>query len=437
MMAVDKNVRSMKFIKSVVMYKYFFIIFLLISLKGKGQPIFITDQTLLYSVDINSCSTRLVGNTDQLFNDIALTPDGKLWGIYIGKLYSIDTATAKVTYIGFSRRNLGSSLVALSDSVLMDEWKGKLVALNVHTLQSVTLGKLGEQSLGDLAWYDNDLYMCAGPLLFKIILDSINNTVTSVTAINDFNHQIPVCQALATASFPGFANSLVGWDEGNGTAYKICPFDASYEQICEPIGFGPQGAASMRLPVQDPLPVSCSQILPVHYFNFTYFTVNNAVKLQWQTAREINSNYFVIERSVDGINFSPIGKVNASGNSNLLKEYSFVDDAPLGENYYRLKEVDLDGAVSYSKILQVKMRQAEALNIIGNPVQNVLHLQINVSLSQANYLSVFDFTGRRLKTFNVQNGIQDIDVSFIPSGTYVLQLIASDGKEYNKVFVKK
>jgi hypothetical protein len=184
---------------------------------------------------------------------------------------------------------------------------------------------------------------------------------------------------------------------------------------------------------------SCS--LPVDLLNFTATSINNTVKLQWQTTNEINSDYFTIERSSDGLSFSGIGKVNAAGNSNGLKQYEFIDQTPLsqgrgvgGEAYYRLKEVDLDGNYKYSNILLVKMPQVQPLIIMGNPVQN--NLQINIASSQTNYLSIFDFTGRRLNSFTAQSGVQNIDVSSLTAGTYVLQMITADGQVYDKVFVK-
>jgi hypothetical protein len=71
-----------------------------------------------------------------------------------------------------------------------------------------------------------------------------------------------------------------------------------------------------------------------------------------------------------------------------------------------------------------------------NPVQNSLHIQINDLQSQTNQLTIFDFTGRRVKTTNVQNGNQNIEVSSLSSGVYILQLITADGEIFNKQFIK-
>ena len=69
------------------------------------------------------------------------------------------------------------------------------------------------------------------------------------------------------------------------------------------------------------------------------------VDVKWSTSREINSNYFLIERSTDAITYEEIAKLDAAGNSNQTLNYSFTDKFPHpGNNYYRLKQVDINGA---------------------------------------------------------------------------------------------
>jgi hypothetical protein len=181
---------------------------------------------------------------------------------------------------------------------------------------------------------------------------------------------------------------------------------------------------------------NCSGDLGVDLLDFTVTPINNSVHLQWQTASETNSSYFSIEKSADGINFSSIGTVNAAGNSSTLKQYSFTDNTPFYINYYRLKEVDLDGKLTYSNILLVKIAGTNSFTILQNPVQNNLQLQVNAAQSQTNNLSIFDITGRRWKTFTAQNGLQNVDVSLLPSGTYFIKMTASNGQSFEKMFVK-
>ncbi|MEO7983617.1 MAG: hypothetical protein ABI688_06020 [Bacteroidota bacterium] len=85
---------------------------------------------------------------------------------------------------------------------------------------------------------------------------------------------------------------------------------------------------------------------------------NNGVQLQWQIAAELNTERFEIERSADGVNFTKIGTVASSGSSNTTKDYSFPDNSPATVNYYRIKQIDKDGKVNYSKTLSVKFKGA-------------------------------------------------------------------------------
>jgi hypothetical protein len=410
----------------LAMRRLIFILFVFVGVSGfSQQPVFVNDgEGNLYSVGLNNCTFYLIGKT-KIFGDIAFTPDGKLWGLNNG-LYEIDTTNLSLTLIGTSIGTDGVALVALNDSTLLDEVNDSLFGINVRTAKSSNMGYIGSEASGDFSWLGNDLYMTSGyNQIIKIALNNSFTSVVSFEALNSINNPTPEFLGLATVSFNGL-DSLIGFSYNN-TAYKISPIDGSVQLLCSSLPEFINGAASISFPTS----------LPVTLLNFTSTLLNNTVKLQWQTTTEINSSYFLIERSNDGVNFSGIGKVNAAGNSNAIKQYSFIDKTPLAdEAFYRLKEVDLDGNYKYSNILLVKMPQVQPLIIMGNPVLNNLQLTIDNLQSSTSYLSIFDFTGRRLKSLSAQNGVQDIDVSFLSSGTYVLQMITADGQMYDKVFVK-
>ncbi len=98
--------------------------------------------------------------------------------------------------------------------------------------------------------------------------------------------------------------------------------------------------------------------LPVKLISFTTEANGNKVSLQWSTASEINNDHFVIEKSLNGIDFSILTNIKGAGNSNSIKQYSY-NDSPVnpGTIYYRLKQIDFDGKYEY---LEVK-----AVSIIG------------------------------------------------------------------------
>ncbi|MEP1032824.1 choice-of-anchor D domain-containing protein [Ekhidna sp.] len=94
--------------------------------------------------------------------------------------------------------------------------------------------------------------------------------------------------------------------------------------------------------------------LPVELLTFAGYALNNQVELEWTTAVEINNDYFEVQHSLDGIEFSTIDMVDGNGSSNELLSYNFIHQSPaLGNNYYRLKQVDFDGAEEIHPIIQV------------------------------------------------------------------------------------
>ena len=92
-------------------------------------------------------------------------------------------------------------------------------------------------------------------------------------------------------------------------------------------------------------------ILPVELLSFAAKEISgNLIQLDWKTASETNNDYFIVEKSTDGMNFTPIGLVKGSGNSTINHNYSFLDKKNEGIQlyYYRLQQVDYDGTRNFS-----------------------------------------------------------------------------------------
>lgn len=94
--------------------------------------------------------------------------------------------------------------------------------------------------------------------------------------------------------------------------------------------------------------------LPITLQSFAANLKNNKVYLEWTTSSEINNAKFNVERSHNGVDFSGIAEVAGAGNSQVIRNYSSVDEAPLpGVSYYRLKQTDFNGTFTYSNIVAV------------------------------------------------------------------------------------
>lgn len=129
--------------------------------------------------------------------------------------------------------------------------------------------------------------------------------------------------------------------------------------------------------------------------------INQRVILTWATSQELNNEYFRVERSVDNILFEGIVDVSSQGNSNRIQTYRTYDMFPQeGLNYYRLKQVDLDGTFSYSKILEVLFTPSDYPGIRLYP--NILSVDKPITLETPNregqsiLLELVDMAGRSL-----------------------------------------
>lgn len=168
--------------------------------------------------------------------------------------------------------------------------------------------------------------------------------------------------------------------------------------------------------------------LPIELVSFDAIDVSDGrVQLRWVTASEENNEYFQIERSDDGISFEAIGRVEGAGYSDELLEYEYVDELPtLGENYYRLKQIDFDGKFDFSDIVTVKITEGvEDFSFYPNPFRDELNLKVKAPLNDGSYLQIMNIYGQLINRIDLPENSESnftIDLSQLDSGTYVIML---------------
>ena len=92
-------------------------------------------------------------------------------------------------------------------------------------------------------------------------------------------------------------------------------------------------------------------ILPVVWSGFNLSQHEDRILIEWSTSEEINNDYFLVQRSADGVNFEAISKVSGMGSVTVEKQYKAYDKTPhFRLNYYRIKQVDYDGRYDFSEI---------------------------------------------------------------------------------------
>ena len=171
----------------------------------------------------------------------------------------------------------------------------------------------------------------------------------------------------------------------------------------------------------------CANPLPV---DLTYFEGNvegASVVLKWETATETDNDYFVLEASTDGARFETIAEIEGAGTISTPQFYSFKDDNPVdGVNYYRLKQVDMDGDFEYFKTVSVEIeREATVFAVTPNPVRNIARIQLNENISSEAHLELVTMTGQTIKMVNVTSdqGVQEVMMNDLPSGVYYIRLV--------------
>lgn len=113
--------------------------------------------------------------------------------------------------------------------------------------------------------------------------------------------------------------------------------------------------------------------LPVTFVSFAAKAEGQIANLAWSTTAETNSERFDIQRSQNGKDWKIIGSVSANGESKTILSYSFSDNNPLnGQNFYRLKMIDLDSTFAYSRINNVAFENKSLVNVYPNPAINEL-----------------------------------------------------------------
>ncbi|SFE81501.1 beta strand repeat-containing protein [Thermoflexibacter ruber] len=145
--------------------------------------------------------------------------------------------------------------------------------------------------------------------------------------------------------------------------------------------------------------ISPSVILPVELISFQALAQENAALLTWETVWERGNDYFEVQKSTNGKNFFGIGRVQGKGTSQNKNFYQLIDNEPFkGINYYRLKQVDLDGKVNYSKIISLYFSGGEEIfNIFPNPSTD-LDIAILLSAKAGNllHIKVIDANGKNI-----------------------------------------
>ncbi len=174
-------------------------------------------------------------------------------------------------------------------------------------------------------------------------------------------------------------------------------------------------------------------LLPIQMQEFNANLVDQVVELDWQTEQEKDSDYFLVEHSLDGLEWTELGRVAAAGNSTNLTTYQFVDKHPfVGVNYYRIREYDYQGnaMVSEMKAIDYQMNQNESIQVFPNPTSKQITVSLLASEMATITVEIYDMTGRKLlekehRTISKGYHQETVDMSALDAGVYMLKVTSN------------
>ena len=196
--------------------------------------------------------------------------------------------------------------------------------------------------------------------------------------------------------------------------------------------------------------VGSAGTLPVELITFNGKRVNEKAELNWVTASEVNNDYFIVERSSNNKTFTAIGeKVKGAGNSNTVNQYQVYDNDAIAfatQNaiqtiYYRLRQVDFDGTINYSKVISISATEDAVgfdASVYPNPFNGTIHVNVSTNTNEETHLEVYDLNGKTVYSQTITTLVGNTnfmitDLDKIPAGMYFVKISQSDNTKIVKI----
>lgn len=185
--------------------------------------------------------------------------------------------------------------------------------------------------------------------------------------------------------------------------------------------------------------------LPVQFLGISAVQKGSGISVNWSTAAEYNNKYFDVQKSVDGTTWTTFAKVDGAGNSSSVLKYNAYDAKPVaGYNYYRIKQVDIDGKADYSSVVKVKISiEKTAVTVLANPFVTNITVDFLSNSSQSVSIRLTDVTGKTIATdkWQIAKGSSRLTldkVAGLQRGMYIFTVMDSNGEViYNNKLVKQ
>ncbi|MCR9174342.1 MAG: T9SS type A sorting domain-containing protein [bacterium] len=176
-----------------------------------------------------------------------------------------------------------------------------------------------------------------------------------------------------------------------------------------------------------------SSPLPIGLTDYYVDCENGSPALHWSTASEVNNDYFSIEKSRDGIQYSVVATIDGNGSTNQTSNYQWTDETPFfGATYYQLTQTDFDGTKTMLGLRSADCRASENIQIYPNPIESNVHVYVNTACT----ISIIDHVGKLVYENKLEVGDNGIRLETIATGVYSARFIFDSGHVENRQIVK-
>ena len=181
----------------------------------------------------------------------------------------------------------------------------------------------------------------------------------------------------------------------NSTMLSVCEVPSICAYLANPSNSATISGNATGCATRIEVETACAA-LPIDLVYFQVEIVDDKPSLSWQTASETNNDYFQVEHSMDGHEFIEIGRVEGNRTTMKLNNYIFSHQTPIvGTNYYRLMQMDFDGAFEYSKVISIDYQNSDnKVLVFPNPSNGLVNIHIENPSNQRMIVKVADNFGR-------------------------------------------
>ena len=389
---------------------------------GTGNKLVMTGTTLQtinssggitsgVSLEINNAAGVKLINDLFLENDLIFT---------LGLFYTNDFT---ITILGAITGASSAKYISTSDELNVSSTNGGLSRLVDIT---VPANQIVEYPIGP-----NGIYFMPATLNANSGTDYDNFTarvtplgtggVTPTDATKCIQYQWEIENSGAAANINLELQWMVGTEGSNfvgGSGLVIGHWNGSKFDVIDPATYNasdPSASSLSGFTDFSPFVVASENIaLPVRWLNVIAENKSTSIKVSWSTASEIDNKLFEIERSSDGKSFKTIGQKSPEYNATIISNYAFMDNNPTkGINYYRIKQIDLNGKSSFSPVASVNFDSEQLLRITNFDQRSIRISGIEGNAS----LQIFDVDGK-VVAFRQINNNESYDFENLRNGVY-------------------